>query len=254
MRNNSLLIFLSALLIVLLPSCKKGEKTCQIGKHYFSDGNTTPNPDVFSYYEDGRLKKIGYANGTKDTVRYNGDTIVVLSFDRYDSLTTVFTGLLNANGAVSTATRNSYDNSGNVILSEGLSFEYNAEGRLTKQITTQNGANAVLALNYDAGNSTTGSLHLGSLIIKKYTFWHSTTENKTGVDDLNGVFMPWAGKPSANLLDSVRIIVPASADTIRVLYHHTLDANGYVSKSSESTFAPTVNTKYRTYQYFNCQD
>src|SRR4051812_17574541 len=110
--KNSWLLIMGALLIGGLPSCKKGDKTCSLGKHYLSDGSTTPNADAFSYYQDGRLKTIEYANGAMDTVSYSADTMTVTGYDRYDSLVSVFTAITNASGAAISGVKNTYDYSG----------------------------------------------------------------------------------------------------------------------------------------------
>jgi YD repeat-containing protein len=253
MRNSLCLIAACILTFGVIQSCKKADKTCSLGKHYLSDGSTTPVPDVFFYYDNAKLKRIEHTDGSKDTVSYNADTITVLTYDRYNVLASVYTGVVNGGGAAISAVKNTFNNSGTLTGNEAITYEYNTEGRLTKQTTVNSSGTSILVIDYTNGNSTTGSVHVGPVTSKKYYFFHGTTENKTNVDDLNGVFMPWLGQPSANLLDSMHILSPAISDTVRVQYTHTLDANGYLDKTSETTFHPGVSTKIHAYQYFHCQ-
>ncbi len=252
MRNKSLLLLIGILVISLLPSCRKDVKTCKLGKYYLSDGSSTPSPNIFLYNENGKVKRIGYTDGSKDTVIYNADTITIISYNRYDSLATTFTGLLNASGSVTSGAKNSYDIYGNLTGTDYLAYEYNAEGRMTKQTTNNTSGATILSLTYDGGNTKTGGLYTGGLLNKRYYLYHNTAENKTNVNDLNGVFTPWLGNSSANLLDSMHIITPSTSDTVRIQYAHTLDDNSYLSKTIQTWLTPGVQTKFHTYQYFDC--
>src|SRR5687768_16089884 len=99
MKNN-LLVVLAVLSAFTIASCKKKVESCKLGKSYVSDGSNTPNANIFSYYSDGRLQKVVYANRTKDTLSYNGDTVFVRTLSNIDSVTAVFTGIVNSNGHV----------------------------------------------------------------------------------------------------------------------------------------------------------
>lgn len=252
MKNNILLIVITLLVTVAVSSCKKNVQTCKLGKYYLSDGSSTPAPNVFSYYQDGRLKRIVHSDGAKDTLAYNADTLTVLSYDNTGLLIENFTGLLNASGSVTAGTKTSYDISGTVTGTDYLLFEYNASGNLTKETTNNTSGATILALAYDGANTATGTLHVSGFLTKKYFFYHSTAANKTGIDDLTGEYIPYLGKPSGNLLDSIHIIQPATSDTTRIQYSHTLDNNEYLSKTIQTWLTPGVQTKYHTYQYFDC--
>jgi hypothetical protein len=251
MKNN-LLLFLALVAALSTTSCKKKIENCMLGKSYVSDGSTTPSPNTFSYYSEGRLQKIVYGNRTKDTLSYNGDTIFIRTLNNVDSVTSVFTGILNSNGYIVSGRKNAVDYAGNVIISEDYSLQYNAEGNLTKKTITTPAGTSDFNLNYNGSNSATGTLYLGSNLDKRYIFFHNDIENKTGIDDMNSVLTPYFGKPSANLLDSTHIIT--STDTIRIQYAHTLDANEYVSKTIQTYLTHETDTKYFTYQYFNCSE
>ncbi len=252
MKNRYLVFLVTALLVTGFSSCKKNPQTCRLGKYYLSDGSSTPNPNTFTYYESGQLKSITYTNGSKDTLAYDASTITILSYDKSGLLLTGFTGLLNGNGAVTSGTKNTYDFNGNITATDNLSYEYNADGRMTKQTTVNGSGTTFLSLVYDGGNTTTGGYYSGGFLNKKYFFYHNKAENKTMIGDLSLAYTPWLGKPSANLLDSLRIITPTTDDTVRIQYNHRLDENDYVSNTVQTWLTPGVQTKYHTYQYFDC--
>jgi YD repeat-containing protein len=251
MRNNLLLLL--ALMTLSISSCKKKVEDCKLGKSYASDGSTTPSPNTFSYYSDGRLQKVVYANGTTDTLAYSNDSVYILTLNNVDSVTAVFAGKLNSSGYVTSARKDMVDYAGNVLSTEEYALEYNAEGNLTRKTVTNLGGTTDLNLNYDAGNPATGTLYYGSTLDRRYIFFPNTVENKTGLDALNSVLTPYFGKPSENLLDSTYIITSAD-DTIRVQYAHTLDANEYVSKTIQTYLTHETDTRYFTYQYFDCNE
>ena len=253
MKNKFALLLTGLVLMAILPSCKKNEQTCQLGKYYLSDGSSTPAPYVFSYNANGKVTRITYADGGKDTLTYDADTLTITTYDRDNLLATLFTGLINSNGSVTSGVKNTYDYFGNLTATDYLAYQYDGNNRLTKQTTNNTSGATILSLVYDGGNTKTGGLYTGGVINKRYYFYHNAAQNKTHVDDLNGVLTPWLGISSANLLDSIHIITPSTADTVRIQYAHTLDANGYLSKSIQTWLTGGVQTKYHTYQYFNCQ-
>jgi hypothetical protein len=230
MKNRNYLFILCLTFVAILPSCKKKVETCKLGKYYVSDGNTSPKPNVFSYYDDGRIQTITYADASMDTLSYSADTLWVTTYDYNDSLVGTFVGITNGAGDVVSGVKTIYDHiTGSVVLTDNYSNEYNAEGNLTKQTISNGGGTTLLTLTYLNGNTVTGTLYNGAVVDKKYDFFHGSAANKTGIDDLDGLFTPYFGKPSANLLDSTHVI--SLGDTIRVQYAHTLDDNDYVSKT-----------------------
>jgi hypothetical protein len=250
MKNN-LLFILAAVCVLSAASCKKKVETCKLGKTYASDGNTTPNPNVFSYYEDGRLKTVLYTNRTKDSLSYSADTLYIRTRDNADSTIALFTGVLDSRGNVTSATKVFVDYAGNVISTESYLLEYNSEGQLSKKTVTSGGTSTVLNINYEGTNSKSGTLYIGPNLDRQFFFFHNTVENKTGIDDLNSVLTPYFGEPSTHLLDSAYIIT--TTDSIRVQYAHTLDDNEYVSKTIQTFLTDQADTKYFTYQYFDCE-
>lgn len=254
MRNNICFGFMLLTVLAILPSCKKKIETCKLGKAYTSDGSSTPTPNTFSYYENGKLKSIQFSNNERDSLIYTADTLTVLHFDYRDSLSSQFTGITDGNGLVTTGNKISYDFSGNVSNTEYYLNEYNSTGKLTKQTISNSLGTTILALTFTGGNSSTGNLYNGATLEKKYFFFHSTALNKTGLDDMNIVFSPYFGKPSDNLLDSTHIVLVATSDTIKIKYEHTIDANDYVSKTVQTYLTPGFQTKYHTYQYFDCNE
>ncbi len=253
MKSKNLLFLIGICFVVILPSCKKNILNCKLGKYYLSDGTSTPAPNVFSYYEDGRLKLIVHTDGAKDTLSYNADTLTILSYDNTGVPVENFTGLLNSSGSVVSVIRNTLDFSGNITATDYIVFEYNANGNLTKQTTNNTSGATILSLGYDGGNTATGSLYISGILNKRYVFYHNNALNKTGIADLSGEVTPYFGKSSANLLDSIRIIQPAISDTVRIQYAHTLDNNDYVSSTIQTWLTGGEQTKYHTYQYFDCE-
>ncbi|MES2620725.1 MAG: hypothetical protein V4615_07730 [Bacteroidota bacterium] len=249
--KNKFLFLLAITCVITVSSCKKKIESCKLGKSYSSDGNTTPRPNTFYYYSDGRLQKIEYGNKTKDTLAYRADTIEVLSFDAGGLLSTTFTGTINGSGHVIAGTKAFYDLSGNILSTEDYAMSYNAEGNLTQQVVTHPLTSDILQFYYTAGNADSGVLFVASVPEKRYVFFRGSAENKTGIDDLKGVFVPYFGKSSKNLLDSTYVI-SATSDTTRIQYAHTLDENDYVSRTIQTYLNSGVETKYLTYQYFDC--
>ena len=252
MKNKYFLFLITALAVTAFSSCKKNIQTCKLGKYFLSDGSSTPNPATFTYYESGQLKTIEYSNGSKDTLAYDANNITIFSYDKGGILIASFNGLLNGNGAVTSGTKNTYSFNGNITGTDNLSYEYNAEGRMTKQTTVNGSGTTFLSLVYNGGNTATGGYYAGGFLTKKYFFYHNKSENKTKIDDLSLAYTPWLGNPSANLLDSLRIITPATDDTIRIQYNHRLDDNAYVSGTVQTWLKPNTQTRYHTYQYFDC--
>lgn len=248
--KNKILYLLTILCAFAIASCKKKAETCKLGKCYISDGNTTLTANTFYYYPDGRLKKITYTNKTKDSLIYNSAGIIINTFDDNNLLVSVFSGAMNAAGYVTSGTRVYYNGLGAVTSTDSFALTYNADGNLTQQVISNSFGASILNLNYLAGNSATGTFANGIDSAKKYTFYHSTAGNKTGIDEWNGVFTPYFGKPSKNLLDSVHIT--SATDSIRIQYAHYLDANDYVGKTIQTYLTHGVATKYFTYEYFDC--
>lgn len=253
MKNKLLFFAICIAFIATTTSCKKNIETCKLGKYYESDGNSTPTANVFTYYDNGKLKSISYTNKSKDTLVYSVDTLTIFTFDNNGVLTSSVKGILNGSGYFSSAIKTSFDILGAITNTENYSFEYNAEGNMTKQTTNNSSGTRILSLTYSGGNSVSGVLYKGVILDKKYIFYHNAVENKTGVDDLTGVFNPYFGTASSLLLDSIRIISPATSDTVRIQYAHTLDNNGYISKTIQTWLSGGVPTKYHTYQYFDCR-
>ncbi len=254
MKSNLSLVILSIMVITTLVSCKKKIENCKLGKSYVSDGSSTPNSNTFAYYGNGKLKSIQYSNTERDTLVYLADTLTILHFDYRDSLMSVFLGLTNGNGLVTTGSKSNFDFNGNLTSTEYFVHEYNTEGQLTKQTISNAFGTAILSVSYAGGNSSSANLYNGATLEKKYFFFHSQAANKTGLDDMNSVFTPYFGTPSFNLLDSTHIVLVSTNDTVKIKYEHTFDANDYVSKTVETYLTPGLQTKYHTYQYFDCSE
>ena len=240
--------------ITTLFSCKKKIENCKLGKSFISDGSSTPNANTFSYYDNGKLKSIKYSNNERDTLIYAADTLTILHFDYRDSLISVFLGLTNGNGLVTTGSKTNFDFSGNLTSTEYFVHEYNTEGQLSKQSISNALGTTILSLSYTGGSSSSANFYNGATLEKKYFFFHSKAANKTGLDDMNSVFTPYFGTPSFNLLDSTHIILVSSNDTVKIKYEHTFDSNDYVNKTVVTYLTPGFQTKYHTYQYFDCSE
>lgn len=252
--KNSIPLLIITCLMLFSTSCKKKEQFCKLGKYYSTDGSNTPSPNTFSYYEDDRLKKITYTNGYKDSVAYSVDTITVYSFDDRDSLNGIFKGLLNSNGYVESGAKVSYDYIGNITGTDNYSIQHNADGNITQlSVSNTSGTNAT-TYEYISGNRASGKLFTGATLQKKYVYFASNVLNKGGIiDDELGVFTPYFGKPSKNLLDSAYVI--EGTDTARIRYTYQLDANDYVIKSVKTYLAPAgVDSRFFTYSYFDCTE
>jgi hypothetical protein len=246
--KNSLLLFICALAV--LSSCKKGVQTCKLGKYYATDGSNSVVANTFFYDGSNRLIKIAYQNGTKDTLVYSADSIYVRSYDDRDSLTALLLGALNSNGYVTNAVKHTYDFLGNVTASDNYTLQYNADGTLSQQTIANTGGTETTIYEYTDGNRSSGKLFVGATETEKYIFSHSNAENKTGIDDNNGVYAPYFGKPSKNLLDSLQVF--AGTDTTVAIYTHTLDRNDYVTKTIRTYLRPAIESRYYTYTYFDC--
>ncbi len=253
---KSKVVALVILSFLMLTACKQKVHNCKLGRHYATDGTSTPagGGDVFLYDASGRVTKVTYSSKSMDSLVRVADTLRVFNFDADYKLVSVLQGVTNGFGYVTTATKTSYDISGAITGTENYLYEYNAEGRLTQKTTSTSGGTSILTLTYTGSNPTSGLLYNGVNLEKKYFFYHGTAENKSFIDDFNGVSTPYFGKPSAQLLDSAHVVLATTSDTLRVQYTHTLDANDYVNKTVESWLTPTVNTTYHTYQYFDCKE
>ena len=251
--KNKILFLLAAISVLTISSCKKKIETCKLGKSYLSDGNTTPNPSIFYYYSDGKLKKIVYPDAKKDTLAYSGDSIFITAFDKTGSTASIFSGVLNGSSYLTNGTKTTFDISGNTVSSEDYTMLYNAEGNLIQQAVSYSTSTDILQYYFSGGNADSAVAYIGNIRDKKYIFYRNSAENKSRIDDLRGVFTPYFGKASKNLLDSVRIY-SSPADTALTIYAHTLDNNDYVTKTIETFLYPDVNTKYYTYQYFDCNE
>lgn len=250
--KSSFATLLFLVIIFSFSSCKQKEKTCKLGKYYVSDASNTPPPNVFSYYSDGRLQRIIYSNGSKDTLFYRSDTLHLLSFDERDSLSFEFTGNLNSNGDVLMGVKTQYDYLGSIMQVDNYNMQYNASGNLVQQSVSNTNGVITTTYNYEEGNRISGKLFSGAVLQKQYLFFHSKADNKTELDDDSGVFTPYFGRPSKKLLDSLLVIT--GGDTAKIIYSHSLDANSYVTKTVRAQLPPTVDTKYYTYAYFDCRE
>jgi hypothetical protein len=252
MKNSLPLLFICAILL-FTSSCKKKEQFCKLGKYYSTDGSNTPAPNTFFYYDDDRLQKIIYSNHYKDSVTYSADTIIIHSFDDRDSLVSVLRGILNGSGYLETGVKTGYDYTGNVTTIDNYSLQHNADGNVTQKSVSNSSGTTTNTYEYAGGNRSIGKLYVGSVLQKKFVYFHSTVLNKSGIDDDLGVYNPYFGKPSRNLLDSMYII--EATDTARVRFTHQLDVNGYVLKTVRTYLAPVgVDTRFFTYSYFDCAE
>ena len=256
MKNSIAFAVMMLTAVLFSSSCKKKIETCKLGKHYATDGTSTPagGGNVFVYDAAGRISKITYSNKSIDSLVRVADTLWVFNFSPDYFLVSLLQGITNGAGNVTSATKTSYDLTGAVTGTESYLYEYNATGNLTQKTTSTSGGTSILTLTYTGSNSVSGLLYNGVNLEKKYFFYHGTIENKSQIDDFNSVVTPYLGKPSAQLLDSAHVILSATSDTLRVQYTHTLDANDYVTKTVESWLTPVVNTTYHTYQYFGCEE
>lgn len=250
--KSKLLLAATAVVLLSVTACKEKIKNCKMGKAYITDGSNTPNANTFYYDGDGRLSKITYSNQSKDSLVYSADTLWVITRDYRDSVTAIFNGILNADGNMVSGVLTSYNFAGTVIGTDNYNMTYNANGTLDGQNISNGSGTTIYSYTYDNGNRATGKKFIGATEAENYVFFHSNVENKSGIDDWNKVFTPYFGEPSNNLLDSAWTI--ASGDTIRVKYEHSLDANGYVTKTTQTYLSPGFQTKYCTYQYFDCKE
>ena len=254
MKSKLVILLFVVSFLIGVTSCKKDIQSCKLGKSYISDGNNTPLPNTFSYYENGKLKSIIYSNNEHDTLYYVADTLTVTHFDYRDSVAFIVKGIVDANGNLLSASKTTFDYTGVVTDSETWTNEYNSDGRMTKQTVNNTLGTTNLVVNYSGSNSVSANFYRGVILEKKYFFYHNAVANKTGLDDFNNIFTPYLGKPSANLLDSVHMVLTATFDTVKIKYDHTLDANEYVGKTVQTYLTPGFQTKYYTYQYFGCSN
>ncbi|MFN8286574.1 MAG: hypothetical protein U0V74_07475 [Chitinophagales bacterium] len=250
--KSKLLLAATAVVLLSVSACKEKIKNCKLGKAYITNGSSTPNPNTFFYNEDGSLSKIKYSNENVDSLVYSADTLWVITRDYRDSVVAIFKGIKNADNNVVSGVLTGYDFMGGVSSTDNYNMTYNADGTLDGQNISNGGGSVIYSYSYDNGNRVGGKKFVGATETENYIFFHSKVENKSGIDDWNKVFTPYFGKPSANLLDSAWTIT--NGDTIRVTYNHTLDANDYVTKTVQTYLSPGFQTKYYTYQYFDCKE
>lgn len=252
--KNSLPLFFISCLFLFSSSCKKKEQFCKLGKSYSTDGSNTPAPNTFFYYGDDRLQKITYTSGYKDSIAYSADTITIYSFDDIDSLSAMFKGTLNGGGYLENGAKISYDYLGNIVGTDNYSIQHNADGNITQLSVSNTSGTTATTYDYLNGNRSSGKEFVGATLQKKFVYFASTALNKGEViDDELGVFTPYFGKPSKNLLDSLYVI--EGTDTARIRYTYQLDANDYVIKSVRTYLAPAgVDTRFFTYSYFDCAE
>lgn len=251
MKNS--IVFVVAVSLLAAASCKKKEQFCKLGKHYSTDGSNTPSPNTFFYYGDDRLQKITYSNGYKDSIVYSADTITIYNMDDRDSVNAIFRGTLNGSGYLESGAKTFYDYIGNVTGTDNYTLQHNADGNITQLSISNTSGTTANIYEYSAGNRSAGKLFNGATQQKKFVYYHSTALNKSGIDDDLGVYSPYLGNPSKNLLDSMHVI--EGTDTARVRYTYQLDDNGYVIKSVRTYLAPAgVDTRFFTYSYFDCKE
>lgn len=253
MKNNYLSIALALLVgLSTLSGCKKKEQTCQLGKVYNSNGNVTPNPNVFSYYDNGNLQKILYADNSKDTLAYSNDSLYLFTYNDQGVLTSILQGQLNGSGFITTALKTFFDYQGNTVSTTNYNCEYNPEGNLTQLTKVDANGTTTQVYTYANGNRADGKIFNGATLSATYYYFHNSAENKTGINDEFDVFTPYLGKASKNLLDSVRVI--ANSDTTRILFDEKLDAKGYLNSATRTYVPTTANTRYFTFSYINCAE
>lgn len=247
--KNSVVLALAACL--LLSACKKEEKTCRLGRITFSDGNTSLPPYVFSYDEAGRLVRLNYPNGNTDSLYYSNDSLYVFSKDDRDSLLSYTAGQLQGNN-LGSGFRQYFDYLGNITNTEGIAAQYNSNGNLTALTLSNSNYTLAQSFSYTGNNRTGGERYNGTTLVEEYVIFRNTLENKTGFDELIDFTTPYYGKASANLADSMWVI--AAGDTSKVQYSYTLDDYGYISKLVKTRFTPNTDTRYYTFQYFDCKE
>jgi|GEM_PF-4606152 len=253
MKNNYLLIALALFVgTSLLSGCKKQEQTCQLGKVYNSDGNVTPNPNVFSYYDNGNLQKIVYTDNSSDTLAYSNDSLYLFTYNSQGVLVATLHAQLNGSGYITTGAKTLLDNLGNTLGTTTYTCQYNAEGNLTQLVTLDANGTTTQVYTYDNGNRKEGMVYTDTTISTTYSYYHNSAENKTGINDEFDVFTPYLGKASKNLLDSIHVI--ANNDTTRILFNEKLDANGYLNSATRTYLPITANTRYFTFSYINCAE
>jgi hypothetical protein len=249
MKNKLPLFALALLTLGSFTACKKKVQTCKISRVFTSDGTTTPAPAVFSYNSNGSLNTIVYPNQSKDSLSYDANTTRLSTYDNAGHLISEMPGIVNGSGYFTSAGKVTYDLLGNGT-SQLLVFYYNGEGNLT----SRNIGSDRLTYQMLNGNAVSASYEHNNVVTKRYEFFRNAVANKTGIDDLNGVYQPYFGKPSANLLDSLYIIDLNANDTTRIQYVHTLNADDYVNTTKVQTYhGNSVSTAYITYQYRDCK-
>lgn len=235
-------------------SCNKKEQTCNLGKMFTTDGSNTTRPTIYSYYADGRIQKVVYPTLNKDSIAYTADSVFVWTRDNKDSLVAYLAATLTNGQNISIGTKTYYNYLGAITGTETITAQYNTAGQLDSKTTNSGNGLQANTFNFANGNRTTGKHYSGSTHDVDYLFFYGTAENKTGVDFFELSYQPLFGKTDNNLLDSIYLIQLPAKDTIRVQFAHTLDRNGYLSKTVRTYLTPVsgMDTKYVTYQYFNC--
>lgn len=253
MKSNVWVVVLAAF-AVTVSSCNKKEQTCNLGKMFVTDGSNTTRPTVYSYYADGRIQKVLHPTLNKDSIAYTTDSVFVWSRDNKDSLVAYLAASLANGQNIGTGSKTYYNYLGAVTGTETIAAQYNTAGQLESKTTNSSSGLQANTFNYSNGNRTSGKHYSGSTHDIDYLFFYNTAQNKTGFDFFEFNYTTLFGKTDNNLLDSIYMIQLPANDTIRVQFAHTLDRNGYLSKTVRTYLTPVsgMDTKYVTYQYFNC--
>lgn len=250
-------LLLAALLLSLFTACKKDKDddfSPQNPPVYklvgFSYDNPEISPETFSYDAQGRVVKSEDAY-ERVTIEYNGNNVKVKEWRKEENREVYnVSGVLNAEGRLTSIAGTASYSSPNALQTILTSFEYNADGFVSKKIDNyDNGANIYeYRYTYTAGNLTERKVYKNG-VLEYYAQWtYGSDDNPIDVSfEYFGSPNTFTGKHSAKL--PVKYTSYRSDGTVSwfVNFTYTFDQYGY-PKTSKSDYSDgdklTVTYKY----------
>ncbi|MCC6411093.1 MAG: DUF4595 domain-containing protein [Saprospiraceae bacterium] len=250
-------ILLAAMLLSLFAACKKDKDddfTPQNPPVYKIVGFTYDNPDVdaetISYDAQGRVVKVE-DKSERITVEYNGNNVKVKEW-RKDENREVYnvSGVLNAQGRLTSIAGTSSYSSPEALQTILTSYEYNADGFVTKRIDNRDNGTHIYEYRYayTSGNLTERKVYKNG-VLEYYAQW--TYGNDDDPIDVNFEYFNCAntftGKHNAKL--PVKYTSFNSNGTVNwwVDFVYTFDQYGY-PKTCKNAYSNgdklTVTYKY----------
>ncbi len=237
---NPIKFVLLALLLCLLPGCKKKkvieEEIPQPDPFYYvktvkDSSQNSANTTEYFYDASGHIIKTTTSQGETRTFEWNGTTII----ERYSSgLSTNFTLTYSLNNlGLATGL------SGNIVGTPvSATFEYDANAYMVKQTTSINNVTSVFTSTIKDGNVSATNNNSGSG--NELTNFEYFSDQRNTIGNLNMGYT-FAGKQNVNLEKS------STNNGVVTNFAYEFDAKNRVSKKKATTNNVTTFTSYTYY-------